>query len=221
VAQQRRATETRESLVNAAAEVFGRQGYRATTLRDITKEAAVTQGALYFHFDSKRDLAEEVIRRQHALSSEAGASFLGSSESGLASIVGLSGKLAAQILTDPVVRAGLRLSTESADELAGAAAAPYRDWIDACRALLERAATSGETRDELDLEAAAELVISAFTGTQFVSATLSHSDDLIARLERMWPILLAGIVRDPQHPVLTSTPELIRRAVDQLSPEPA
>lgn len=209
MAQQQRAAETKESLITAAAIVFGRQGYRATTLRDITREAAVTQGALYFHFDSKQELAEEVIRRQHALSSAVGASFLASSESGLTSIVRLSGQLATQILTEPVVRAGLRLSTESADDLAGAAAAPYRDWIGVCRILLERAVTVGETREGLDLDAAAELVIMSFTGAQFVSAALSNSEDLMERLKRIWPILLAGIVRDPDHPVVTSTPDLI------------
>jgi AcrR family transcriptional regulator len=216
--QQQRATETKESLINAAASVFGRQGYRATTLRDITREAAVTQGALYFHFDSKRELAEEIIHRQHAMSSEVGESFLGSAESALTSIVRLSGALATQILTEPVVRAGLRLSTESADDLAGAAAAPYRDWIGTCRVLLERAAAAGETRDGLDLDAAAELVISSFTGTQFVSAALSGSEDLRERLVRMWPVLLAGIVRDLNHPVLTATPNLIHQKADRSSP---
>lgn len=217
MAQQQRATETKESLVNAAAVVFGRQGYRATTLRDITREAAVTQGALYFHFDSKQELAEEIIRRQHAMSSGAGASFLASTESGLTSIVRLSGELAAQILTEPVVRAGLRLSTESADDLAGAAAAPYRDWIGACRILLERAAAVGETREGLDLDAAAELVISSFTGAQFVSAALTGSEDLLERLERMWPVLLAGIVRSPEHPVLSSTADLIHQPSDRVA----
>ncbi|MFV0534712.1 MAG: ScbR family autoregulator-binding transcription factor [Cumulibacter sp.] len=209
MAQQQRATETKESLINAAVAVFGRQGYRATTLRDITRKAAVTQGAFYFHFDSKHEVAEEIIRRQHALSSAVGASLLASSESGLTSIVRLSGQLAMQILTEPVVRAGLRLSTESADDLAGVAAAPYRDWIGACRILLERAAAVGETRAGLDLDAAAELVITSFTGAQFVSAALSNSEDLLERLERMWPVLLAGIVRDPAHPVVTSAGDLI------------
>ncbi|HZK05272.1 MAG TPA: ScbR family autoregulator-binding transcription factor [Actinomycetaceae bacterium] len=218
MAQQQRATETKESLIHAAAAVFGRQGYRATTLRDITREASVTQGALYFHFDSKRELAEEIIRRQHELSSAAGAAYLESTQSGIESIVRLSGDLAAQILSEPVVRAGLRLSTESAEDLAGVAAAPYRDWIHACRVLLERASVAGETRDGLNMDAAAELVISAFTGTQFVSAALSGSDDLLDRLERMWPVLLAGIVRDSHHPVLSSTSYLIRQLAGSSSP---
>lgn len=207
--QQQRAAETRETLVNAAATVFGRQGYRATTLRDITKEAGVTQGALYFHFESKRELAEEVIRRQHAMSSEIGSPFLTSSESGLASVVRLSGRLANQILTEPIVQAGLRLSTESADELAGASEAPYREWIAACRTLLERAGEAGETRPDLALDVAAELVIAAFTGTQFVSAAVAGSADLFDRLGRMWPLLLVGIARDPGHPAISSASSLI------------
>lgn len=209
VQQQQRAIETKEQLLSAAAEVFGRQGYRATTLNDILGSTNLTQGALYFHFKSKVGIAEEILRRQHELSNALGASFLQSGDGGLVSIVRLSGALAAQILTEPIVRAGLRLGTESAEDLPGAAA-PYRDWIEMAHELLRRADTEGDLRPGLNLEAAAELVISAFTGTQFVSAALSGSADLLERLERLWPVLLGGMAGDPAHPAVARASELVR-----------
>ncbi len=42
--------------------------------------------------------------------------------------------------------------------------------------------------------------MAAFTGAQSISAALSGSSDLIARLERMWPTLLAGIAHARDHP---------------------
>jgi AcrR family transcriptional regulator len=213
--QQQRAIETRQTVVEAAARVFARQGYRATTLRDITNEAGVTQGALYFHFDSKQQLAAEIIRRQHARSIVAGAKLLeDAGASGIASMVSLSGVLAAQIVSDPIVQAGLRLSTESADDLSEDSKSPYVEWISSCRLFLEKARQQGETREGLNLDAAAEVVISAFTGTQFVSAALSQGSDLIERLERLWPTLLLAVVRDDRNPVIVEAPRLVRTAFE-------
>lgn len=206
---QKRAVETREAIVLAAAEAFSAAGYRSTTLRDIIHRAGLTLGALYFHFDSKQALANDIIERQHAASIETLQCVLNADESGISSMVRLSSLLAEQILTDPIVRAGLRLSTDSVDELATATATPYRDWIAGCRLLLERARAQGETRAGLDLDAAAELVISAFSGTQFLAATFGRSHELVESLTKMWPILLVGIVAENDHPAIANTRSLL------------
>ncbi len=44
---------TRESILDAALRVFSRKGYASTTLEDIAKEAKVTRGAIYWHFENK------------------------------------------------------------------------------------------------------------------------------------------------------------------------
>jgi len=200
---QPRALATKESLLLVAAEEFSAHGYRAASMRDIAKAAGLTQGALYFHFSSKQKLAAEIIGLQHAESISAVQSVLASDMSGLEGIARLSSTLARQISTNPLVRAGLRLSTESVDELAGVSSRPYREWIAACRVLLERASARGELRDGLDLDAASELVISAFSGTQYLTVALGGTVTLEERLDRVWPLLLAGFTKEPGHP---STP---------------
>lgn len=208
--KQQRAVETRETVVISAARVFAVAGYRSTTLKDIATEAGMTQGALYFHFGSKQELAAEIIRRQHAISIAAGQRHLTAATSGLMGMVLLSTELANQILTDPVVRAGLRLSTEPVDELRSVSQEPYSDWIATCREFLGRAERQDETREGLDLDAAAEVVIASFTGTQSVSAALSNSGDLRERLARMWPIVLSGIARDYSSAAITDSPQVVR-----------
>lgn len=47
---------TRHRILDAAVEVFGRQGVSQTSLNDIAKEAGVTRGAIYWHFTNKADL---------------------------------------------------------------------------------------------------------------------------------------------------------------------
>ena len=54
---QQRSIETREHALVTAAELFARAGYQATTLNAIAREMQATQGSVYFHFSSKRELA--------------------------------------------------------------------------------------------------------------------------------------------------------------------
>jgi len=55
--------ETRKSqLIKAAAKVFARKGFDGATTEDISTEAGVTKGALYFHFKSKEDIFLAVVK---------------------------------------------------------------------------------------------------------------------------------------------------------------
>ena len=55
------APERREELLATAAEVFAAQGYRATTVRRIADEAGMLAGSLYYHFDSKESMIDEIL----------------------------------------------------------------------------------------------------------------------------------------------------------------
>jgi AcrR family transcriptional regulator len=45
--------ENRQKILDAAQGLFFKQGYHGTTLRDIGREASVSMGGIYHHFDSK------------------------------------------------------------------------------------------------------------------------------------------------------------------------
>lgn len=53
---------TREQLLKKALTVFSKKGYAAATLQDIASEAQVTRGAIYWHFGSKAELYNTLIR---------------------------------------------------------------------------------------------------------------------------------------------------------------
>ncbi|MCP3820212.1 TetR family transcriptional regulator [Streptomyces sp. A3M-1-3] len=61
MSSQDRAERTRSVLIQAAAIEFDRSGYAGAAIRQITTTAGLTTGALTFHFDSKRDLADAVV----------------------------------------------------------------------------------------------------------------------------------------------------------------
>jgi TetR/AcrR family acrAB operon transcriptional repressor len=66
---------TRQKLLQAALKVFSREGYDASRIDSIAKEAGVTRGALYHHFGGKaalyNTLVDEVSQRVSAVTLEA------------------------------------------------------------------------------------------------------------------------------------------------------
>lgn len=60
------AQKTRRYLLDAALEVFWRDGVTRASLQAIAQEAGVTRGALYWHFKNKEDLFETLFEQQYA-----------------------------------------------------------------------------------------------------------------------------------------------------------
>jgi AcrR family transcriptional regulator len=56
---------TRERILDAAAKIFREKGYSATRLADIATAAHTQAGSLYYHFDSKEQLLDDVLERGH------------------------------------------------------------------------------------------------------------------------------------------------------------
>lgn len=54
---------TRDLILDAAESLFAKQGYQATTIKNVAARVGVQGPALYKHFDSKRALFEEVLQR--------------------------------------------------------------------------------------------------------------------------------------------------------------
>ena len=52
-----------ETLIDAAAGLFARQGYDATSVSDIVSAAKMTKGALYYYFSAKEDLLFAIHQR--------------------------------------------------------------------------------------------------------------------------------------------------------------
>lgn len=55
------AGERREGLLDAAVEVFARDGYHRASLEDIAGAAGVSKALIYEHFSSKRELHDELV----------------------------------------------------------------------------------------------------------------------------------------------------------------
>jgi AcrR family transcriptional regulator len=57
-----RGLRRRDALIQAAAEIFARQGYHQTTVSDIVESQKVAKGVFYWYFSSKEDLLAEILK---------------------------------------------------------------------------------------------------------------------------------------------------------------
>jgi AcrR family transcriptional regulator len=56
--------QTRERLIEAAAQVFARKGFAATSVDEVAETAGLTKGAVYSNFDSKEELVRAVLEER-------------------------------------------------------------------------------------------------------------------------------------------------------------
>ncbi len=56
-------TDTREKILQAAAKLFVRQGYTATSVNQISKEAGIGKATVYHHFPDKQAIAYSLLDR--------------------------------------------------------------------------------------------------------------------------------------------------------------
>ena len=66
----RKAQEREEEIHRAAARIFHRKGYAATSLQDIADEVGILKGSLYYYIDSKEDLLFGITQTIHRLAAQ-------------------------------------------------------------------------------------------------------------------------------------------------------
>lgn len=62
-AHQEHVTNTRESILDAASELFGEVGYHRMTIDEVAKRANLGKGTIYLYFESKQELVLSILCR--------------------------------------------------------------------------------------------------------------------------------------------------------------
>jgi AcrR family transcriptional regulator len=197
VNQQPRAVATRRNLLMAAAHVFERRGYAATTTREILAEAGATRGALYFHFSSKEQIAVAVTRLQYDVWPEVVASAEDRAPTPLDALLVALEEVVDRFQHDPVVRAGVRLSLER-DVVSPDMPLPFVGWERLLGGVLQRAAEAGQLRPGVDPAAEARVLVAAFFGIQHRSLILAQRADLPQRFAEFWVRWMPTLSADRQ-----------------------
>ncbi|MFF2040745.1 ScbR family autoregulator-binding transcription factor [Kitasatospora sp. NPDC058170] len=185
--RQERAVRTRELILEAAAAVFDEAGYAGASIMKIVERASTTQGAMYFHFKSKQDLARAVIMHQAD-----GLRDLPEEPKGLQQLIDLTYYLAHELQHNVLLRGGVRLAVEQ-DESGLAEYSIYEEWIERFRGELAAARAQGDLLAEADERGFATVLVASFTGSQIMAQIATGRADLPQRIAELWRYLLPGL----------------------------
>ncbi|NNN31850.1 TetR/AcrR family transcriptional regulator [Streptomyces sp. S3(2020)] len=185
--KQDRAIRTRRTILTAAAKVFEERGYQAATISEILSAAGVTKGALYFHFPSKEHLAEGVLHEQDQLLP------IPDRACKIQQFVDTVMLHSFRLQTDPMVRAGVRLSLDQ--QAAGLdRSGPFLRWAEICNELLEKGQAQGELLPHVVASETADVMVGCFAGVQAMSQAVSDHQDLPQRVNAFLRHVLPSVV---------------------------
>jgi AcrR family transcriptional regulator len=156
-ANPRKSDLTRQRILQAAARVFRERGYSGTRLTDIADAADMKAGSLYYHFDSREALVEEVVlegvrRTKDAVQDRlralpADATFLRRLE------VMIETHLTFVLLQGDIASASIQLIWQIPQEIRERTLAVQRAYGATWRQVLEAARDAGEIRPDVNLSA--------------------------------------------------------------------
>jgi len=187
----------RKQIINAARKLIIRHGSEHVTVRGIAKMVGISEGAIYRHFKSKRDilslLADDI--ENNLLGDLAEASAHGNSSlevldsvlrSHLSAIEKRRG-VSFQVIAEIISLGDKRLNKKISDNI--------NKYIDYLAELLSRGVKSGEVREDINLEAAAMVLFGTIQGLVNIWALSNHSFDPQEKYATVWSIFREAVIK--------------------------
>jgi AcrR family transcriptional regulator len=185
------ARATRDALIDAALQLFTKRGYTGVGTEEIVARAKVTRGALYHHFDDKRDLFRAVFERVEAeLMERIGDTMEAVDDPWELMLAGMRSFLDACEM--PAVK---QIALTDAPSVLG-----WKEWreidnrhgLGLTRAALEGAVAAGVLRP-IGVEPMAHLFVAALSEAAFVIAYADHPRKARAEVEAALLLLAEGL----------------------------
>ena len=185
---------TRAALLSHAGALFNTQGYRATSLSDITAAAGLTKGAIYAHFTDKAQLEIEAFDHLAAQVMQAFGSVIKAEPTAGQKLRALF-RFFQTYVTRPVVAGGCPLQNAAveADDAHPELRHRVRSLYAALRAGTERVLINGirygQLRPELDVQAMATLILASLEGAVMLGRLSGSEADVRAVTQALERIL--------------------------------
>ncbi|GAA5065922.1 TetR family transcriptional regulator [Nocardia callitridis] len=191
--QQERARRTRAAIIRSAAVEFGKSGYAAASLNRILEGSRATKGAMYFHFDSKEELARAVLETAVERYRSTVERWLGRTDlSPLDVLHGMFDEMALRLEHDIIVQAEYRLIIEPdfyRDVQTGGGQILGR----AAKTLAVRAVEQGQLRADADPDRFGRTIAAALAGQRYMVDLLGGGLDLRSRFEEALEVVVEAM----------------------------
>jgi TetR/AcrR family transcriptional regulator, transcriptional repressor for nem operon len=174
---------TREKILKKSGVLFNTQGYKATSISDITEATGFTKGAIYRHFKSKEELEKETLFHLSSI-------MFGETKMRIKEQLRAGDKLRAvfryfaSYITNPVVKGGcplLNAAIEADDAHPGLRKAALRilDILrDSVITILDNGIRYKQLKADIDKEFYATVIIASLEGAIMMSKLRGNNDDI-------------------------------------------
>jgi len=160
---------TRERILLEAARLFRHRGYAATSLRDIADAAGLKAGSIYYHFDSKEQIVNEVLAEGTAILTDTVKARIDAVPETAPwrdkIAAGIDGHLWAILHHSDFMSANIRIYSQIPPSARSRHKIGRRAYSDYWDRLLEAALASGELRKDTDIAMIRLFVIGALNWT--------------------------------------------------------
>ena len=191
-----KSARTRRRVLDAAAAAFRRDGYAAVTLKDVAALAGLQAGSLYYHFDSKEELVEEVLTvgvEGVFAATRRAVEALGRDADPIARLrAAIAAHLEFVLSESDYAVANIRILSQVPRVIRQRHLQRQRRYGAYWRALFEDAARAGKLRDELDLSVVRMLTLGALNwSVEWYDAKRAQKPRAIA--EHLATMILDGL----------------------------
>ena len=181
-----KSARTRRRILDASAAAFRRDGYASVTLKEIAALAGLQAGSLYYHFDSKEEIVEEVLTvgvDGVFFATRAAVDALGPDAGPLARLrAAIAAHLEFVLAESDYAVANIRILSQVPRAIRQRHLKRQRRYGAYWRALFEAAASAGALRTELDLSVVRMLTLGALNwSVEWYDAKGPQSPAAIAR----------------------------------------
>lgn len=193
-----KSARTRKRILDAGASAFRSDGYASVTLKDIAARAGLQAGSLYYHFDSKEEIVEEVLELGVDGVSAATREAVDALGPGADPMARLRAAIAAHlkfVLTESdYAVANIRILSQVPQRIRQRHLKRQRRYGAFWRALFESAAKAGALRTHLDLSIVRMLTLGALNwSVEWYDANGPQSPGTIAG--QLSTMILEGLAR--------------------------
>ncbi|MFD4183657.1 ScbR family autoregulator-binding transcription factor [Rhodococcus sp. NPDC058514] len=190
--QQERARRTRAAIVEAAAVEFARRGYAAASVNTILEGSHATKGAMYFHFESKEELARAVLSSALERYTETTDRWKAVEADPFQVLHAIIVDLAERFANDVIVQAEFRLIIEP-EFYAEVRSGGSQVWGHTAVELVQRAQADGQLRPGADPDTFTRVLGAALAGQRYMLDLTTDSTPLRDRFEEALAVVLEAL----------------------------
>jgi TetR/AcrR family transcriptional regulator, transcriptional repressor for nem operon len=174
---------TREKILKKSGLLFNTQGYKSTSISDITSATGFTKGAIYRHFKSKEELEKETLFHLSSVMFEKLRERIKAASTASEKLTAIFGYFESYV-TNPPVKGGcplmnVAIEADDAHPILRKGAVKILDILrDSLVTVLDNGIRYGQIKPDTDKEYYATLVIASLEGAIMMSKLRGNDNDI-------------------------------------------